>query len=201
MRNSKFAKIAVACCLAASLAACATTTKQVDTTADKKARVAEIDIQLGMAYLENQSVSQAKEKFLLALQADPALPEAWYSMAYFYEATGDDAQADNYYLKAIALAPQRGDSQNNYGTYLCHRGQYRQSIQHFQLATEDLTYLDAASAYENAGLCSLKIPDKKMAAHYFKMAIMQDPNRNVSRAELAKLTGKSVLPMMQDNVD
>jgi len=146
-----------------------------------------INTQLGMAYLQNNNMQRAKQKFLLALDQAPHSPEAWYSMGYFQEVTGNSVLANEDYLKAIQLAPISGDVHNNYGTFLCRRGQYRNGIQHFLLAINDPRYLQSASAYENAGLCALKIPDTHDAANFFDHALKQDPNMPVSLFELAKL--------------
>lgn len=183
----KIRKIGVLIWVILMLTACSTN-KTTTESLEKNTKSAIINIQLGMKYLERKDLQRAKTKLLLALQQAPYLPESWYAMGYYLEATGDAKGADKYYLKAVKLQPQRGDVQNNYGTYLCRTGQYRKSIDHFKIATEDPDYLDLASAYENAGLCSLKIPDKKLAIYYFRQAVAQEPERRVSLNELAKLT-------------
>lgn len=154
----------------------------------KKIKTAEINIQLGLNYLAKQDTQRAKRKLLVALRQAPTLPEAWYSMGYFMESTGDSKEAGKYYAKAVSLGGKRGDVQNNYGTYLCRNGEYAEAIKHFMIATKDPDYLDAASAYENAGLCSLKIHDKEHAIQYFRQALAQDPDRRLSEQELAKLS-------------
>lgn len=175
------------------LSACSSTMKSTsdntNTMEDKKINTAKINSQLGIAYLENHEVQQAKQKLLLALKEAPNIPEPWYSMGYFLEATGSKEEARADYLKAVEIAPYRGDVQNNYGTFLCRSGDYQLAIQHFLVAIKDTNYLDTAAAYENAGLCALKIPDKKQAIQYFNLALEQDPNRSLSEMELKKLKG------------
>lgn len=154
---------------------------------DKKTRVAEINIQLGMAYLDRHEMQRAKEKFLLAVNKAPELPEAWYSIAYYFETTGDAARARNSYEKALALAPKRGDTNNNYGTFLCRNNEYTNAIKHFLVATQDYTYLNTASAYENAGLCAEHIPNPALSKKYFEQALKQDPDRSTTLISLAQL--------------
>ena len=154
---------------------------------DKQAKAARINVQLGAAYLERKDLVRAKQKFLLATKEAPELPEVWYSLAYFFETTGNQEQAKQYYMKALALAPSRGDVLNNYATYLCRKGNFQVAIQHFLKAVQDAEYLDASSAYENAGLCAEKIPDRKLAIQYFNKALLEDPARPVSLIELAEL--------------
>jgi type IV pilus assembly protein PilF len=153
----------------------------------KDVSAAKINIQLGMQYLQMHDVERAKQKLLLALQEAPALPEGWYSMAYFQEATGNKILANKFYLKAVNFAPKRGDTQNNYGTFLCRAGHYASAVHRFELAVSDPNYLEMAAAYENGGLCALKIPNQVLAAQFFTKALQQDLNRPISLLELAQL--------------
>jgi type IV pilus assembly protein PilF len=154
---------------------------------ERQNNTAQINTQLGMAYLAKNDVERAKQKFLIALDQGPNLPDTWYSMGYYLEVTGEPAQAKKYYLKALSLAPQNGEVQNNYGTFLCRTGDYKTSIKHYLLAIQDPRYLQTAPAYENAGLCALKIPDLNLAATYFNKALLHDPRLTISLLELAKL--------------
>lgn len=180
------------------LTACSTgrnaaSTQDLPETPDKdsKVKVAKINAQLGLAYLEQKNHQRAKIKLLSALQQAPNIPEPWYSMAYYLEATGDLEAANQHYLKAIEVAPTRGDAHNNYGTYLCRHAHYQEAVQQFMLASKDPEYLDIADAYENAGLCSLKANNNKLAQLYFSKALMQDPERPESLLHLAELEFKA----------
>lgn len=179
--------------LASSLSACKTIESEEEpnpnasmgATTMSRAQVAKINVNLGLAYLEQKNVQRAKQKFLLALKQDPNIPEPWYSMAYFHEATGNFEEAGKYYAKAVEIAPNRGDAQNNFGTYLCRQGYYEAAINHFMLAVKSPDYLDPAAAYENAGLCSMKSKTYEKAATYFNQALLKDPARTLSLLNLA----------------
>lgn len=171
------------------VSACTTTHSPGTTKAQenkKNIKTALINTQLGMSYLQRHDMQTAKQKLLLAIQEGPTIPEPWYAMAYYLEITGDNAEADQYYQKAIAIAPRNGEAHNNYGTYLCRNGNYTAAISNFMDAVQDPQYLDSASAYENAGLCALKIPDHKLAMSYFARALKQDPNLPTSLIESAQ---------------
>src|SRR3990167_4063638 len=70
---------------------------------DKKVVSANADIQLGMLFLGKGDVLSAKQKFLSALHLAPNYSPAWYSMGYYLEVTGDNKQANKYYLIAVNL--------------------------------------------------------------------------------------------------
>lgn len=180
----------LACILmSTTLASCATTPAEKKALADQK-NLVDVNLELGMAYLGKKDYSRAKRKLLMALEHGPKSPEAWYSMGYYLQKIGNNEKAAQYYEHALTLAPQRGDVQNNYGAFLCSIGKNKEAIQHFRLAVKDETYLDSASAYENAGLCSYKNHNLKAAKHYFRMALRQDPSRNTAKAMLSKLDAR-----------
>lgn len=153
----------------------------------KKITAADANIQLGMNFLAKGDVLAAKQKLLNALRVAPSYPPAWYTMAYYLEVTGQEQAANRYYLKAIALSPKSGDSQNNYGTFLCHRGKVKESLTYFVAATNDPNYMESGGAFENAGLCALLIPDSQLAKSYFNKAVLRDPNRTRSLTQLATI--------------
>jgi len=143
-------------------------------TKKPNAEAANYNVQLGLAYLKHDDVERAKSKLLLALRENPNDPINLDAMGYFFELTHDLKTAEKYYLHAIKIMPSMGAVHNNYGTYLCRHGHYRNAIKHFLLATKDINYLHAAAAYKNAGLCALKIPDMKLAHKYLQKSVQHN---------------------------
>jgi type IV pilus assembly protein PilF len=76
---------------------------------------------------------------------------------------------------------------NNYGSYLCRHGHYKESEGYFLKAVKDVNYLHRAGAYENAGLCAQAQAEYSKAKHYFSQALNHDPQRKQSLYELAKI--------------
>ncbi|NNM58490.1 MAG: type IV pilus biogenesis/stability protein PilW [Legionellales bacterium] len=143
--------------------------------------------QLGVGYLQEGNISRAKSKLLLAQKQDPNSPEVWSALAYFYEMTDNNTMADKYYLKAINLDPKKGSSLNNYGAFLCKKGQYQKSLTYFAEAVADPAYLNDASTYENAGLCAEEIPNKAAAQKFFMQALDNNPSLPTSTLELGQI--------------
>lgn len=143
-----------------------------------------ININLGLAYLQENKPELAKYRLLLALEQAPHDEFTQGAFAYYLEKTGEFAPAEQHYLLAIRFAKHPGAAKNNYGTFLCRRGKYQQAIDYFLAASHDFYYLNTANAYENAGLCALKIPDFKQAQTYFAKAIAVDPSRKNKLSEL-----------------
>lgn len=169
------------------LISCSTMKPAKDDDTEMRIKTSKINTQLGIAYLERHNIQRAKQKLLLALDQAPETPEPWYAMGYFLETTGNKTDARTYYLRSVEIAPTRGDVQNNYGTFLCRSGDYKAAIQHFMLATKDRDYLDPADAYENAGMCALKMPNYRLARKYLTSALTEDPTRPNALIGLAEL--------------
>jgi type IV pilus assembly protein PilF len=168
------------------LAACSIFPKSK--TPQPGSQASDVNVQLGLAYLENGDVQRAHQKLLLAEQQSPESLQAKGAMGYFLESTGNLSSADAYYRQAIMFNPKSGAAQNNYGTFLCRRGQYAKADQHFLLALQDPSYINTAQVYENAGLCAMQIPDIRKATGYFTQAITQDPKLAISWLELGRIS-------------
>lgn len=153
----------------------------------KLSDAASYNAQLGLGYLKQGDRSRAKHKLLLALSQDPDAPNVNAAMAYFMENSGELDKAQDYYKKAIGASPKAGAQLNNYGAFLCRRGQYVQAEEYFLKAVKDTEYEHTAGAYENAGLCAMAIPDHVKATKYFIKALEQDPSRGQSLYELVNL--------------
>lgn len=169
-----------------NLTACSIFSKSKAQLSDPQA--SDVNVQLGLAYLQNGDVQRAHQKLLLAEQEAPGSLQAQGAMGYFLESTGNLFSADAYYRRAIALNPKSGAAQNNYGTFLCRRGRYKEADQHFLLALQDPTYLNTAQVYENAGLCAMQTASTKKAVSYFTQAITQDPKRAIAWLELGRIS-------------
>lgn len=182
-------KLSVFFAILLALSACTTENIDEQTGAPTKNldQASEINVQLGLQYLNQGNTARAKQKLLQAIKQNPT-STAYGALGYFYETTGDQKQAEQYYLKAISLNPTAGAGHNNYGTFLCRQGRYQQAEQQFKLAVSDKNYLKDASAYENAGLCALLVPNRQKARQYFLKAVQQNPRMSTSLAELAKLS-------------
>lgn len=148
---------------------------------------AQYNVQLGVSYLQQGDLPRAKQKLLLATEQDPESVAAWNGMAYYMQTVGDNASADKAYQKALALKPKQGDTLNNYGVFLCQQGKPKAAINYFQDATHDPAYVTTAQAYENAGLCALKIPNSSLATTFFTKALANDPRLPTANLELAQL--------------
>ena len=165
-----------------------TTITSTDPTARPNKKAAEINTQLGVNYLGRGELVLADEKLRRALKQDPRSSTTHWVFALLQERLGENADAEKHFRKAISLNPKDSRAHNNYGAFLCNQDRIPEAEKEFLLAIENPLYAQAASAYANAGICVLKIPDKVAAEEYFQKSLNINPTQRSSLIQMAKLS-------------
>jgi type IV pilus assembly protein PilF len=162
--------------LLALLAACAGQTERPSYGGESNLRErARIHTELGAGYYAQSQLGIALEEFNEAAQIDPSYSLAHNGLGLVYGALREDAKADASFKKAIQLDPGNSESRNNYGTFLCSRGRYDESIVQFLEAVKNPLYVTPGVAYMNAGVCSLRKKDLANAEVYLQRALQVQP--------------------------
>lgn len=151
------------------------------------ADAAALNVQLGMNYLRQGEVQRAQMKFLQAQKQAPNDITVINGLAYFYSQTGQRDKAKHYYQYALKKNPHSGQAHNNYGVFLCQHDDHQEGVKHFVAATKDSRYLKSAEAFENAGLCALKMNEVANAWQFFQFAHQRDPKRASVLLELSRI--------------
>ena len=134
------------------LSACVSQTANQDFD---KQQAAKARIELGLGYLNQQDMPQAKLNLDRALAHAPDYYLVHSALAYFYQTQGEIDKANSAYLTAIKLDNKQGDVLNNYGAFLCGQNEFNQAYQYFQQALDTPNYYNQADTYENLALCNL----------------------------------------------
>jgi type IV pilus assembly protein PilF len=107
-----------------------------------------------------------------------------------FAALNEDAKADVNFLKAIQVQPDSSEAHNNYGSFLCTRKRYDESIPHFLAAVKNPLYPTPNLAYANAGICSARKNDLKNAEIYLNKALQLQPLTYSAAYQLAEIQFK-----------
>ena len=146
-----------------------------------------INAKLGLGYLRQGNYDVALSKLEKALQQDPKLPMAHHYIAEVYRQTGSFELAGEHFERALKLDSHDPLLQNNYGVFLCDQKRYKEAEQRFLKVIAMPTYKHPDEAYENAGLCALRIPDPVKAEKYFRRALDINPRLSNSLYQMAQL--------------
>jgi len=197
MRNS--ARCLCLCLvLSGLLAACKTTyetPKMVSPSAESQTQSndvkrAAIRLQLGISYFQQDQFATALKELNNAIAIDPNLSDAYAVRALVHMQMQDNDLAEQDFLKASRLAPNNPDNINNYGWFLCQTGKEKQAMELFDRVIKDRTYTQPVKALNNAGLCSLKMKDMRLAETYFTQSIRFDANNPTTNLNLARINYK-----------
>jgi type IV pilus assembly protein PilF len=156
-------------------------------TPDPRAR-AKIHTELGAMYFQDGNVAVALDELKVALEADSSYAPAYSVRGLVRTFLRETESAEEDFRRALRLAPEDPEINNNYGWFLCQTGKERQSIVYFLNAVKNPLYSTPDRAYTNAGGCALKAGDLIGAERYLQQAIRLSKDGGIAaRVELASL--------------
>lgn len=154
---------------------------------DPRAR-ARIHTELGSMYFQDGNMAVALEELQIALDADSGYAPAYNVRGLVRTVLRETDGAAEDFRRALRLAPDDPEINNNYGWFLCQTGQERQSIVYFLNAVKNPLYSTPDRAYTNAGACALKAGDLEGAERYLQQAVRLSKDGGLpARVELANL--------------
>jgi type IV pilus assembly protein PilF len=148
---------------------------------------ARIHTDLASAYFERGSVGVALEELRIAVEADPTYASAYSLLGLVHMELRENGVAQQHFERALRLAPNDPDINNNYGWFLCQTERPQQSIAYFLAALKNPLYVTPARSYVNAGLCSMKLNNDADAVGYFERALRSAPDDTQALLSLASI--------------
>ncbi len=146
-----------------------------ETKAQKAKNAADVHTRLAQHYIEIGNMQGALDKIKIAVNDDPTYVPAQTVMGYIYERISDMPNAEIHYRKAVELQPDKGDTNNNLGQFLCNEGKAQESLPYFTKAVADPFYQTPDVALTNQGVCQLKLNDRVSAEASFRQAVQRNP--------------------------
>ena len=175
----------MAVCL--ELVGCVTTTNDPLAQNRDPERAVAAYVQTGMVFMQRNQMQDANRVLTRAQQIDPDSPAVNNALALFFSLEGDKSQTEKYFKKALSSNPDFSQARNNYAAFLFQQGRTEDAIEQLQRVTKDYTYDRRFTAYENLGLCYLKLGQKDKALMAFNRALNLNPDQPVSLLETAQL--------------
>ena len=149
---------------------------------------ARIHTELAASYYSRRQYDVALEELGLATRAMPNYGPAHNMLGLVYMELKDDGKAAQSFEQALKIDPNDSDTNNNYGWFLCQRGDPAKSIAYFAAAQRNPLYSTPDRSLINAGICSRKMNDTAAAEKYFRQALALQPNQGQALFNLADLS-------------
>jgi len=185
--SKKINRLTIGLLLVLVLSSCASSTGN----APKDEDLASIHLQLGVRYMDLNKLEIAKENLQLALKKDRKNAQVHNAFAFLYEKLNDHDKAKEHYEKALDLTPNDWSVQNNFGRFLCDRGEYEQGMdlltQAISTQLNDRQWL----ALTNAGRCQQAMKQQQSAKAYFKQALILNNTYPPALLEMQKISYQS----------
>lgn len=186
-------KIAFAALAALLLAGCVSQTtvetrSVTDTALADARRRAELRTQLASEYYQRGNFVVALEETRQAEKSDSSYYQAYNVRALVYMELREDALARQAFEKALSLAPNDPDVMNNYGWFLCLRGEPDRGMGYFRRVQADPLYATPEKALLNAGLCARINGRNAEAEDFLRRAVVFKPDLAGALYSLAELT-------------
>lgn len=172
------------------LVGCVTTTTTSTRKFEESDDAALQNYQLGARYYHNGSYKIAKERLERALELDPKMANAHYTLALTYEQLGNPRLATKHYGRAVQVAPDNYDARNAYAVFLCRQQRFGDAVQQFNKALKLPDNGEKFVMYTNAGACMTQKPDYEKAEEYFRKALREKPTHAEALVQLAALKFK-----------
>ena len=132
---------------------------------------AELFLQMGARYLEMDMLQLAKDRLEKGLQLDSSNADIHSTLGVLYERLKRYDDAAEQYREAISIKADDAAIINNYGRFLCERGNEREGMLLLNQALEMPLNSRKWFAYTNAGLCLLRKGDQTQAEIHFRQAL------------------------------
>lgn len=138
---------------------------------------AKIHTELAGQYYSRGQYEIAIEEANIALGAKPDYAPAYNLLGLVSMDLREDVQAQQYFERALRLAPTDSDTNHNYGWFICQRQPEKLAlaIRHFMVAVKNPLYATPEKSYTNAGVCTMNQADYGQAEEYFHKALSIRP--------------------------
>ncbi len=160
------------------------------TTDDKKTiegSTADIYFQLGVRYLNLNKLEIAKENLQHAIRLNNKNAPAFNAMGVLDEKLNKIDAARSHYQTAISLMPDDLGIKNNYGRFLCERGEAEKGMALLTAATTDGLNERPWLAMTNLGRCYMQLAQYQEAETYFIQALQLNNDYSPALLEMQKV--------------
>lgn len=170
------------------LVACVTETNDRLAQNRDPEKAAKTYVKVGMRYMQGRQMGSANRALKRAEELAPEDPAVNNALALFYKMEGEDDEAERYFKKAFKFDPGFSQARNNYAVFLFGQDRFKEAIQQLEIVTKDFRYSRRYTAFENLGVCYLRLNDVESAKKAFNRSLQLNPSQATSLFEMAEIS-------------
>ncbi len=146
-----------------------------------------VNTELGISYMQQGSLNLAMDSLKKAVEQDRSNAQAHAVLGVLHERLEQYDRAEASFRRSIRLESGVSWVHNNFGRFLCNRGNYREAQEQFRLAMQDPLYERRELPLANAGACALRAGNDSEASEFLRRALEHSPNFAPALFEMARL--------------
>jgi len=159
-----------------------------DATPYDARRRAEVHTSLASEYYQRGAIGVALQETRAAIKDDPTYVTAWNMQGLILMELREDVAAREAFDRAMRLDPNNADVLNNYGWFLCLRGEHPRGLEMMQRAASNPLYPSPEKSYLSSGLCMRRANRPAEAETYLRRAVAIRPDLIGALYNLAEIT-------------
>ena len=140
-----------------------------------RARLAQVNTQLGIEYIQKGDLDIALDRLKRALDADPDYVDAHNTLGLLRGNLGQYDEAERSFKHVLKIDSKNSATLNNYGQFLCQLDRHKEGQKLILKAIENPLYENPDAALSNAGICALNSGDVDTAETHFRSALEINP--------------------------
>lgn len=168
------------------IAGCALVSDDRDFMSDQEK--AQLNLQLGVRYLDMGKLETAQNKLFIAYKLDSKNAETNNALGVLYERLGQQELAERYYRDATRLAPDNPSIKNTFGRYLCDTGDYDDGIALLEQALATPLNNRTWFSYTALARCYLLQGETQRAEVLFRKALNDNEQYAPALLEMQKIS-------------
>jgi len=135
---------------------------------------AEVNLALGVGYLQEERPDLAIQALRRAIEFEPRLADAHYVIAIAYDQEGSTDLSEQHHRRAAQLAPRDANIQNGSAVFLCRQNRWGEAAPYFERAIDASGNQASVTAMLNAATCARGAGDIESAEGYFRRILGVD---------------------------
>lgn len=153
-----------------------------------KRKLSERYVEMGVRYMQMGKLNIALERLEQAVDTDDDNVNAQNSLAVFYEGISNYGRAKDHFDEALSLDPESPMVLNNYGRFLCGRGDIDQGLVHLLKSANMALNERPWFAMTNVGICEFKRGNSQQAEAYYRRALIVNPSYEPALLNMAEIS-------------
>ena len=132
--------------------------------------------ELAQGHYRASEIPVAIRELLTSLDLNPDNVDALFLLGFIHHGRREFAEAERRYARAVDLAPERYDIQNNLGTVFLEQSRWEEALEVYEDLISEPTYMTPGHAHNNLGWAHYNQGRCREALDHFDFAIMFQPD-------------------------